>query len=81
MFTDTVTLIDQAIENLQTISEVLADDLSDAGRKSGVLNRAARTAEETVAAIEALLPKLQAARVTQQQDCGISHRPYCINCD
>ena len=78
MFTDTVTLIDQTIENLQMLADAFADDVDLCTRHPARLITEARACKEAVAAIDSLIPKLHAARATQEPDRNFA---LCLGCD
>ncbi|MGC3983102.1 MAG: hypothetical protein QM808_17755 [Steroidobacteraceae bacterium] len=79
MLTDTLSLLDQTIENLHTLSGVF-DDERDSKYPSGG-DTEARLIEDARFAIERLLPTLQAARITQIPPETRHRAPYCIDCD
>lgn len=80
MFTNVETLIVNAIDHLQTLSEVFSEELADASATRGVLSRSARTNEEIVSTIAILLPKLEMARRAEEQPTD-RFGPRCLNCE
>lgn len=78
MFTDTTTLIDSAIEQLETLRELFADDFSVC--RSAGLAQDARQCGEALEAISMLLPRLQRVRAAQEPDEDY-RRPLCMGCD
>jgi hypothetical protein len=85
MFTDPVTLIDQTIENLYTLSALFADETDErthpAPQFSTELSLDARRWRDAQRAIAWVIPKLQAARAAQQQVAMAGQMPMCLNCD
>lgn len=78
MLTDTATLIDEAIERLETLRGVFADDYTVC-RRAG-LGHDARTCGEALDAIAALLPRLEDVRAVQEM--AYVRRPgVCVHCD
>lgn len=77
MFTDTLTLLDRTIDDLDTLSNVFSDELDE---HRGVHEPNARSCEEAIAAIQLVLPRLRAARVTQALQ-GFRGPSHCVNCD
>ena len=78
MFTDTSILIDEAIERLETLRGVFADDYAVC-RRAG-LGHDARTCGEALEAIAALLPRLEDARSVQEM--SPARQPgVCVHCD
>lgn len=78
MLIETTTLIDEAIERLELLRDVFADDF-DVCRRAG-LARDAHACGEALEAIALLLPKLAHARATQELAAGRWPR-VCVNCD
>ncbi len=78
MFTDTSTLIDEAIERLETLRGVFADDYAVC-RRAG-LGHDARTCGEALEAIAVLLPRLEDARSVQEMSPA-RHPGVCVHCD
>lgn len=89
MYTETTTLIDATIENLETLQQVFADDFNLC-RRTGLASDAHKCGA-ALEAISMLLPRLQLARTTQEPE-GAGHGPfrgspsapngrYCIGCE
>lgn len=77
---DTLSLLDQTIENLKTLSNVF-DEGIDADMPV-MIGHEAKLREQARSAIERLVPTLQAARITQiPQEARQQRGTYCINCD
>jgi hypothetical protein len=86
MYTETTTLIDATIENLETLQQVFADDFNLC-RRTGLASDAHKCGA-ALEAISVLLPRLQLARTTQEPDGaryspfnGPSNERYCIGCE
>jgi quinol monooxygenase YgiN len=80
MFRDTVTLIDETVENLHMLAELFADELdtlTHAQQQTPAMHRC----REARTAIVALLPKLKDARELQQGTQRFVHSPHCANCE
>jgi hypothetical protein len=86
MYTETTTLIDATIENLETLQQLFADDFNLC-RRTGLASDAHKCGA-ALEAISMLLPRLQLARTTQEPD-GARYSPfggspnarYCIGCE
>jgi hypothetical protein len=86
MYTETTTLIDATIENLETLQQVFSDDFNLC-RRTGLASDAHKCGA-ALEAISMLLPRLQLARTTQEPD-GAQRSPfngpfnsrYCIGCE
>ena len=81
MFTDPVTLIDQTIENLYTLSAFFADETDERMAPAVELTLDSRRWREAQRAIAWVIPKLQAARAAQMQMTAASQVPMCLKCD
>ena len=81
MFTDPVVLIDQTIDNLESLDALFIDEVDERIRNPARLTPEAKVCLDAHVAISALLPRLRAARVTQQQQLSQSSGFVCINCD
>jgi hypothetical protein len=81
MFTDPATLMDQAIENLETLAAVFADEIDERMRGSSSAPRTAYLYRSAHVKIGELLPALRAARVMQQAQTASMYRGQCVNCD
>lgn len=78
MLIETTTLIDEAIERLETLRGVFADDYAVC-RRAG-LARDAYACGEALEAIAQVLPKLELARTVQ--DAAAARWPgVCVDCD
>lgn len=78
MFTDPVALIDQTIDNLETLSVLFEDEVDERTHRPADLTLEAKRCLDAQRAIVLLLPKLRAARAAQT--AGYAPR-ICINCD
>ena len=78
MFTDPCMLIDETLDHLQTLSVLFADECDERVRHAGDNEPTAKLCREVQSDIDALIPKLMAAKVTQQPQ---RHTPLCLNCD
>lgn len=81
MFTDPVTLIDQTIENLYTLSAFFADETDERTHPAAELTLDSRRWRDAERAITWIIPKLQAARAAQLQVTAANQIPMCLNCD
>lgn len=79
MQTDPLSLLDQTIENLKTLS-IFFDEGID-GDTPVMIGHEARLREQARSAIERLVPTLQAARITQMPQEARRYGAQCINCD
>jgi len=78
MLIDTTTLIDETIGQLETLRGLFADDYTVC-RRAGLAHDA-DACGEALAAIAALLPKLERARAVQELTAGAAPR-VCLHCD
>lgn len=78
MFTDPVVLIDQTIDNLETLSVLFEDETDQRTYRPADLTLEAKRCLDAQRAIVLLLPKLRAARAAQA--AGNAPR-ICIGCD
>jgi hypothetical protein len=78
MLIETSTLIDEAIERLETLRSVFADDYALC-RRAG-LARDAHACGEALEAIAVLLPRLADARAVQDM-ASARTRGVCVHCD
>ena len=81
MFTDAVTLMDQTIENLETLAAVFADEIDERMHGLGSQPRTAYLYRSAHVKISELLPALRAARIAQQAQAAATYRGQCVNCD
>jgi len=79
MFTDAITLIDQTIENLETLAAVFADEFDERMHNPALPPSAAHISRNAYLKIGALLPALRAARATQESH--LTGTAACVNCD
>lgn len=79
MFIDTVQLIDQTIDNLQTLAAHFEDETSPL-TTGGPLSPEAKRCKEALMTINVLIPKLRAARLAQPQLNVRQHR-MCLGCE
>lgn len=78
MFTDPVALIDQTIDNLETLSVLFEDETDERTHVKAELTLEAKRCLDAQQAIVLLLPKLRAARAAQT----VQNSPQvCIDCD
>jgi hypothetical protein len=78
VYTDTTTLIDDTIANLETLRQVFADDFALC-RRSGLAGDAHKCGA-ALEAISLLLPRLQVARTTQDYEPSPPAR-HCPGCE
>lgn len=81
MFVDPLSLIDETIDHLETLAEMFADESDARVRHPAGVTLEMRTSRDAQVAINALLPKLRAARATQQPRYSPNQMPFCLNCD
>jgi hypothetical protein len=81
MFVDPLSLIDETIDHLETLAELFADESDARMRHPAGITLEMRTCRDAQVAIDALLPKLRAARATQQPRYSPGQMPFCLNCD
>jgi len=73
-------LIDMTIQQLQMLEDILSADARSFAEERDAAGRDARRCREATAAIRTLIPKLVAARATQQPK-GQMPLPGCANED
>lgn len=73
-------LIDMTVKQLEMLEEILLDDARSFAQRRDAALRDANRCREATEAIRALIPKLVAARVTQQPR-GQLRLPGCANDD
>ena len=73
-------LIDMTVKQLEMLEEILHEDACSFAKRRDAAGRDARRCREATEAIRALIPKLVAARVTQQPR-GQMRLPGCANED
>jgi hypothetical protein len=81
MFVDPLSLIDETIDHLETLAEMFADETDARLKHPAGMTIKMRTCRDAQIAITALLPKLRAARATQEPRHSPSQLPFCLNCD
>ncbi len=73
-------LIDMTVRQLEMLEEILRDDAQSFAQQRDAAGRDARRCREATDAIRTLIPKLVAARATQQPK-GQMQLPGCANED
>jgi hypothetical protein len=81
MFVDPLSLIDETIDHLEMLAEMFADETDARLRQPPGASMAMRTCRDAQIAITTLLPKLRAARATQEPRHAPNQLPFCLNCD
>lgn len=81
MFVDPLSLIDETIDHLEMLAELFADESDNRVRPPGGVTMAMRISRDAQLAIDALLPKLRAARANQEPRYSPRQLPFCLNCD
>jgi hypothetical protein len=80
MFIDSVQLIDQTIDHLQTLAAHFEDETSIGPSGKPVLGPEARRCKEALQTINVLIPKLRAARLAQPQ-LNTRQQRMCLSCE
>ncbi len=78
MFVTPLTLIDRTIEHLETLTELLADEVDE--RLRSELKPEGKLCKEALLTISVLLPKLRAVRCTPVAMTA-EYRSACPSCD
>lgn len=78
MFTDPLMLIDQTIDNLETLTVLFEDEFDTRTSRAPDYSIDVQRCRDAQRAIAMLLPKLRAARLTQLPQ---AHGQICFNCD
>jgi len=78
MFTDPLLLIDQTIDNLETLSVLFEDEVDERTHRPSELTLEAIRCRDAQRVIALLLPKLRAARASQVSYPGPR---VCVNCE
>lgn len=78
MFVTPLTLIDRTIEHLETLTELLADEVDE--RLLSELKPEGKLCREALLTISVLLPKLKAVRCTPVAMTA-EYRSACPSCD
>jgi hypothetical protein len=80
VLTSPLTVIDETLDHLQTLSEFLFDEVDERVVHYRDLTNERRLCKETLQTIRVLIPKLQAVRITGVAG-GIEPPRRCANCD
>jgi hypothetical protein len=78
MFTDPMILIDETLQRLDLLSALFDDEVDERIRHAGEQEPSVRLCREVNAKINELIPKLRAAKVTQQPTYQTR---VCLHCD
>ncbi len=78
MFVTPLTLIDRTIEHLETLTQLLADEVEE--RLRSELKPEGKLCKETLLTISVLLPKLKAVRCTPVAMTA-DYRSACPSCE
>jgi hypothetical protein len=81
MFIDPLQLIDQTIDQLQTLAAHFEDETSERMPNARPLSPDARRSKEALMTINVLIPKLRAARMTQVQHLDTRQYRMCLHCE
>ena len=83
MFADPVQLIDQTLDNLETLAALFADEIDERTHDAALQSPALHRCREAHRAIALLVPKLKAARQIQATQPAPLARmpPICWDCD
>ena len=81
MFMDPLSLIDETIDHLEMLAELFADETDARLRHPAGVTLTMRTCRDAQVAINTLLPKLRAARATQEPRHSPNQVSFCLNCD
>jgi hypothetical protein len=80
MFIDPLQLIDQTIDQLQTLAAHFEDETSDRLSNSAPLSPDAKRCKEALLTINVLIPKLRAARMAQPR-LNTRQQRMCLHCE
>lgn len=80
MLASPLAVINETLEHLQTLSEVLLDEIDERVITSHQLTSERRLCKEALQTIRVLIPKLRAVRSTNVVG-AINHPRICVNCD
>jgi hypothetical protein len=80
MFLDPIQLIDQTIDDLQTLAAHFEDETSEGLTRGSALSPEARRCKEALMTINVLIPKLRAARLAQPQ-LNTRQQRMCLHCE
>ena len=75
-----LSVINETLANLQTLSELLLDEVDERVVTSHQLTTERRVCKEALQTIRVLIPKLQAVRCTNVA-AALDHPRTCANCD
>ncbi|MGH8178472.1 MAG: hypothetical protein ACREV5_19625 [Steroidobacter sp.] len=81
MFTDPSALVDETLQNLETLAVYLADEVDERTHDPARLTSDARLCKEALLTLRVLIPKLQKARATQMFHGSPNQLTSCANCD
>ena len=80
MFIDPVQLIDQTIDQLQTLAAHFEDETSQLVPNAAPLSPDAKRCKEALMTINVLIPKLRAARIAQPR-LNTRQQRMCLHCE
>ena len=80
MYIDPLQLIDQTIDQLQTLAAHFEDEANEGLSNRGPINPDARRCKEALMTINVLIPKLRAARLVQPQ-LNTRQQRMCLHCE
>lgn len=80
MLASPLSVINETLDHLQTLSELLHDEVDDSVINSHQLTTERRICKEALQTIRVLIPKLEAVRSTNVVR-ATDHPRVCVNCD
>ena len=80
MLASPLSVINETLDRLQTLSEFLLDEVDERVISSQQLTAERRLCKEALQTIRVLMPKLKAVRSTTVVG-AVDHPRVCINCD
>ena len=80
MLASPLSVINETLDRLQTLSEFLLDEVDERAITSHQLTTERRLCKEALQTIRVLMPKLEAVRSTTVV-AAVDHPRVCINCD
>lgn len=80
MFIDPRTLMNQTIDDLQTLAAYLEDEVDERTHDLEKLTPEGRRCKEALMTINVLLPKLRAVMLIDDRQVRATS-PVCVNCD
>lgn len=80
MLASPLTVINETLDHLQTLSEFLLDEVDERVISSQQLTTERRLCKEALQTIKVLMPKLEAVRSTTVVG-AVDYPRVCINCD